>query len=414
VWLVGLECSYAASVAVSWVRPARLVVVLVLATLVAGFVVAVEPGPHAQAQQSLIDSDPAVIKARADLEATQAAAHEAAARLEQTTEQRAAIEATIADTQTRIGEAEQQRAALAALRDLELAQVRARARALYVSGGDGTGVTSLLAGNALDGVRRQQLGAVAARTDRDNMKKLDAARSQLAVVRAQLQRDEADQRAQQSAVDALVAQQQADQARTDQKVADANAALARARAIGALHAAGEPVMGPAELTAEQMTAWFDAQGYHPHLADTTVAELAQIYLQEGADENVRGDFAFAQAIVETGGFSSAPDNNYSGLGWCDSCARGTVFPTPRDGIRAQIQLLVNYADPNSRTAKLHHAPSPYWWDSDPTVAARDFDTYFAKGWAPTWSDMGHGNWATDPAYAGKVIGVYHRMVAFTR
>ena len=43
-----------------------------------------------------------------------------------------------------------------------------------------------------------------------------------------------------------------------------------------------------------------------------------------------------------------------------------------------------------------------------------FDTYFAKGWAPTWSDMGHGNWATDPNYAGKVIGVYHSMVAFSR
>ena len=26
--------------------------------------------------------------------------------------------------------------------------------------------------------------------------------------------------------------------------------------------------------------------------------------------------------------------------------------------------------------------------------------------------MGHGNWATDPNYAGKVIGVYRSMVAF--
>ena len=118
--------------------------------------------------------------------------------------------------------------------------------------------------------------------------------------------------------------------------------------------------------------------------------------------------------METGGFSASPDNNYSGLGWCDSCARGTVFPTPRDGIRAQIQLLLNYADPTSRTAKLHHPPSPYWWDSDPTRAANYFDTYFAKGWAPTWSDMGHGNWATDPNYSAKVIGVYHRMVAWAQ
>ena len=44
------------------------------------------------------------------------------------------------------------------------------------------------------------------------------------------------------------------------------------------------------------------------------------------------------------------------------------------------------------------------------VAAADFDTFFAKGWAPTWNDMGHGNWATDRTYSGKVIGVYQQMV----
>jgi flagellum-specific peptidoglycan hydrolase FlgJ len=27
--------------------------------------------------------------------------------------------------------------------------------------------------------------------------------------------------------------------------------------------------------------------------------------------------------------------------------------------------------------------------------------------------MGHGNWATDPNYAGKVIGVFHAMAAFS-
>lgn len=385
---------------------------LVVAAFVAGAVFVAGPASPAHAQQSLIDSDPAVVKARAELEAAQAAAHAAAAQLEQTKEQQATVQAKIAEDQTRIAAAEQQRTTLGAWRDQLLGQVRARARALYVSGGDGTGMASLLTDNALDGVRRQELGAAAARTDHQTVTKLEAARSQLTELQDSLQRDESDQRAQQNALDTLVSQQEAEQAVTDQKVAAANVALDHARAIGALHAAGDPIMGPAELTVDQMVAWFDTQGYHPRLANTTVAALAQVYLQEGADENVRGDFAFAQAIVETGGFSAAPDNNYSGLGWCDTCARGTVFPTPDDGIRAQIQLLLNYADPDSRAAGLHHPSSPYWWDPDPTVAARDFDTYFAKGWAPTWRDMGHGNWATDPAYAGKVIGVYHRMVAF--
>ena len=157
-----------------------------------------------------------------------------------------------------------------------------------------------------------------------------------------------------------------------------------------------------------MVAWFDAQGYRPN-TDDSISDLAQTFLQEGADENVRGDFAFAQAIVETGGFASSPDHNYSGLGWCDGCARGIVFPTPRDGIRGQIQLLLNYADSNSRAAKLHHPLSPYIWRSDAA-----FDSYFAKGWAPTWSDMGHGNWATDPGYSAKVISVYRSMVAFAQ
>jgi Mannosyl-glycoprotein endo-beta-N-acetylglucosaminidase len=392
----------------------RALVVPAVAAVLAGLFVSVAPTPSAQAQETLIESDPAVVKARAELEAAQQAAHEAAGRVEATVEQRDVVQGKIADDQSRIAAADKQRTDLSFFRDVLLEQVRARARALYTSGGDGTGAASLLADNALDGVRRQQLGDAAARSNRATVKKLQIAQSQLADLRASLDRDRADLQTQQDSLDALVTRLQSEQATVDQTVAAANAALARARVIGALHAAGEPIMGPAALTADQMVAWFDTQGYHPHLPDTTVAELAQIFIEEGADENVRGDFAFAQAIVETGGFASSPDDNYSGLGWCDSCSRGTVFPTPRDGVRAQIQLLLNYADPDSRAANLHHPPSPYWWSADPAVAARDFDNYFAKGWAPTWSDMGHGNWATDPSYAGKVISVYHHMVAFTQ
>jgi peptidoglycan hydrolase CwlO-like protein len=379
----------------------------------AGWVAVVEPATRAVAQQSLIDSDPAVIKARAELEAAQAAAHEAAAKLEATTEQRATVEAKIAEDQTHIAELEQQRAQLAAVRDTLLAHLRDRAVALYRAGGNVTGVADIFSGTALEGARRKQLGDAASKSDHANAKKLEDARATLAETQATLRRDQDDLEQQQRTLDTLLGQLQQQQAAVDQRVAEANAALERARVIGALHAAGEPIMGPASLTADQMVAWFDAQGYRPRV-DVSVAELAQMFLEEGGDENVRGDFAFAQAIVETGGFASAPDHNYSGLGWCDGCARGTVFPTPRDGIRAQIQLLLNYADPNSRSANLHHPPSPYWWNADPGAAARYFDTYFAKGWAPTWRDMGHGNWATDPGYSGKVIGVYRSMLAFSQ
>jgi hypothetical protein len=162
-----------------------------------------------------------------------------------------------------------------------------------------------------------------------------------------------------------------------------------------------------------MAAWIRAKGYSTRI-QTSIDELAQIYVEEATAEGVRGDLAFAQSVIETGGFHSSPDNNFAGLGWCDSCAYGTRFPTPRDGVRAQIQHLLNYADSTSRASGLAHAPSPYWYSEDPATAARKFDTFFAKGWAPTWNDMGHGNWATDRAYSGKVLSVYQSMVTFAR
>jgi hypothetical protein len=189
--------------------------------------------------------------------------------------------------------------------------------------------------------------------------------------------------------------------------------LERAKTIGALRARGEPVQGPTVLTAEQMAGWIRAKGYSTRI-QTSIDDLAQIYVDEGTAEGVRGDLAFAQSVIETGGFHSSPDNNFAGLGWCDSCSYGTRFPTPRDGVRAQIQHLKNYADSTSRASGLANPPSPYWYSSDPTAAARKFDTFFAKGWAPTWNDMGHGNWATDRAYSGKVLGVYQSMVTFAR
>ena len=264
-------------------------------------------------------------------------------------------------------------------------------------------------------MRRQSLGDAAARTDAANAKKLVDAREQLSAVQDSLRQEQTDLQSQHDTLTGVLDRLQQQQTVVDQRVAEANAALARARVIGALHAAGEPIMGPSTLDAAQISAWYHSKSYSPRLpAGVTVDDLIPIFLEEGADENVRGDVAFAQSIVETGGFASAPDNNYSGLGWCDSCARGTTFPTPRDGIRAQIQLLLNYANPDSRVANLHHPPSPYWWDSDPVKAARYFDTYFAKGWAPTWSEMGHGNWATAPNYASAVLNVYHQMVAYTQ
>ena len=203
--------------------------------------------------------------------------------------------------------------------------------------------------------------------------------------------------------EAFAAEQRALTARRDA----AAAALARAGAI--------PVMGEAQLTAVQLAGWYRSTGSTPMFAaGTSIDDVAQLYIEEGRDEGVRGDIAFAQAIIETGYFRVAAGNNYSGIGVCDSCTGGYGFPTPREGVRAQIQLLRNYADKDSRAHNLTHPPSPALYGSDATKAARLYDTFFLKGKAPLWNMMGGGNWATDPVYAPKVIGLHARMVAWAQ
>jgi flagellar motility protein MotE (MotC chaperone) len=182
-------------------------------------------------------------------------------------------------------------------------------------------------------------------------------------------------------------------------------------AINAL--GGVPVMGASTLTAPELAEWFKSTGQRAHLAGTTtIDELTELYVNEGTAENVRGDLAFAQAVLETGSFGGATDNNYAGIGACDSCTSQFLFPTPRDGVRAQIQHLKNYADPTSRAAKLANPPDATLYGGDPARAAFNFDSFFAKGRAPVWNIMGAGNWATDPLYAGKVLSIYKRMLDF--
>jgi len=176
---------------------------------------------------------------------------------------------------------------------------------------------------------------------------------------------------------------------------------------------GVTVLGPAALTADQLTAWFESTHVRPNLpAGLQISDLAHLFIDEGELAGVRGDLAFAQSIIETGSFTEFKGYNFSGIGVCDSCTGGLLFDAARDGVRAQMQLLRNYADPSSRAADLPVPLSPVLYGSDPVEAARLFDTFFLKGSAPVWNAMGGGNWATDPNYAGKVLSTYARMIAF--
>lgn len=174
-----------------------------------------------------------------------------------------------------------------------------------------------------------------------------------------------------------------------------------------------PVMGDAELTPDEVTAWFVARNVKYRLSGgISIGDLVKMYFDEGKAEHVRPELAFAQSIIETGSFGNALDNNYAGIGACDSCNGEPAFPSPQEGVRGQIQLLRNYADPTSRAANLANPPSPTIYGNDPGTAANLYDTFFAKGRTPTWNVMGNGNWATDPGYAQKVLTIYFQMVSF--
>ena len=150
-----------------------------------------------------------------------------------------------------------------------------------------------------------------------------------------------------------------------------------------------------------MAAYLDFIHAKPRITTSTL-DLAQEYLDEGAKTGVRGDVAFAQSILETGGFanpgSAATDNNFAGIGWCDSCAHGFDFPTAQLGVRAQLQLLRIYVDPNFPDASY----------KDPILLKGTLSLGF-RGKVQTWWDL-WGTWATGALYGQRVYDIYEKMV----
>jgi hypothetical protein len=165
------------------------------------------------------------------------------------------------------------------------------------------------------------------------------------------------------------------------------------------------VLGVSEVSASTLAAWYRANTPVTYRATVPIGTLTEYFVFEGNMERVRGDLAFAQSIVETGWFafsSSVPPsyNNFAGLGATDSGGAAAQFANAQTGVRAQIQHLIAYADPNARCTvpPLHNA----------CVDPR-FDLVSPHGKADAWNQMGNGNWATDPNYASKVIAVYNRI-----
>ena len=158
-----------------------------------------------------------------------------------------------------------------------------------------------------------------------------------------------------------------------------------------------PLIGIPRLSAEDLAGWFRRSAFRPRVS-TPVEDFARWFIEEGQAEGIRGDIAFAQAVLETGGFAnndSVLANNFSGIGHCDTCESGWRFPSPQMGVRAQIQLLKSYA-----------IASPTY--VNPKVDSR---LRGPAGCCPTWIDL-TTVWATDPTYGPKVMLIYSDIVAF--
>jgi len=161
------------------------------------------------------------------------------------------------------------------------------------------------------------------------------------------------------------------------------------------------IQGPAVLRADELANWYASVGF-VNLAGMHIRQIAEIYLQEGAAENVRGDIAFMQSMIETGGFSvMSGANNFAGIGACDSCSSGYNYPSLRYGVRAQIELLRAYSDKNFVSSSVHR-PLSY----------HGLDTLSVRGKCPTWVDLG-GVWASGKKYGQDILHLYLTALEYT-
>ena len=157
------------------------------------------------------------------------------------------------------------------------------------------------------------------------------------------------------------------------------------------------ILGPSLLSADELVGWYTASGRQAHLT-VPLATLAAVFESIGAADGVRADIAFAQSVLETDyfGFPSfgqvaVTDNNFAGIGACDSCATGESFPDPVTGVTAQMQLLHAYAT----TTQSVPGPLP--------------GPFSVAGCCPTWMDLS-GVWATATDYGVNILKLYQSMV----
>lgn len=171
------------------------------------------------------------------------------------------------------------------------------------------------------------------------------------------------------------------------------------------------IMGAGSTSVQQMVKFFNANnpnydkyakvsGYDGVLAKggaATITDYCRIFAEEAAEEGVKTEVAFCQAMLETGflqfGGDVKPDQyNFAGLGATGGGEQGNRFKTVREGIRAQIQHLKCYA---SIEPLNNPCVDQRWWEA-------------LRGTAPTVEKLSL-KWAASAEYGERILELIKQL-----
>ena len=146
------------------------------------------------------------------------------------------------------------------------------------------------------------------------------------------------------------------------------------------------IIGKSEASAYQMSEYLLSKNKSPKFSRTiTALKFCQIFLDECAKENVRGDIAFAQACKETGNFKYGGDvkytqNNFAGIGATGNKNPGNTFDSIEIGVLAQAQHLKSYATKDKLNEKNVDPRRTTWFMNTKGGTSPDVET-LGGSWA---------------------------------
>ena len=164
-----------------------------------------------------------------------------------------------------------------------------------------------------------------------------------------------------------------------------------------------PITGVATATAAQMVAYI--KSVNPNVAKSVI-DMIPLYLSEGGTEGIKGDLAFAQSCLETGNFTfkgsavTLAQNNFCGMAVTSNGMKGSSFPTPQMGIRAQVQHLKAYAN---KEALVNACVDPRF-------------KYVRRGCIPYIEQLGiqenpnREGWSAGKNYGGQILDILSRIL----